>query len=218
MFKGRHLSKALETLFLPVIVIIVLLCVCCNAEKGGARSSGNKMSNGEQKPESGKVQMKNERDAHSRLMKCEIRSDKTDWDRRYPINLSILIENVSDATLNVYAFLRFELSLWRRKSNPDTETDLAFVERNTYIGVDSVDRSTNPRITLEKGGSVSYKVDLSRMGWSRLNSALLPTEKIFEIVPQGRYKLCLNLHLSSDNAFASDDKVVKSNVVEIEIK
>ncbi|HXM68679.1 MAG TPA: hypothetical protein VN911_18265 [Candidatus Acidoferrum sp.] len=142
---------------------------------------------------------------------CNIAVPTQEWNRPGPIELSATVENRSHTEVNVQVVP----SLILRPPVPAKEplrTELSYqalwdLEKGRALPV-----SATVPLRLKGGDLKKIAHDISKLLWSRNNSALLPHSSLFNAVPAGKYSLSLELNGNEGKILCS------SNVIEVLIK
>jgi hypothetical protein len=182
-----------------IVFFIVLTAVClCAAQTGHAALAQEPLP----------AHSTNER---SEALTCNIDVRTREWKHPGLIEISAEFENPSETQMDLQAVP----SLILRPLVPTEEplrTELSYralwdLEKGKTLPV-----SATVPLRLKGGDSKKIAHDISKLLWSRINSALLPHSSLFKVVPAGRYSLSLELS-------GNDGKVLcSSNVVEVLIK
>jgi len=142
---------------------------------------------------------------------CSISVDEIGWHEPKPVGVAVVIENRSEADVNVPVVPSFILSPLAPAMDPQ-KGELNYValwdfEKGTTLSLSST-------IPLQVKAGVSRKInsDIASLLWSRVNWSVLPHSKLYKVVPAGRYSLRLELTGNDGKTLCS------SNAVDVTIK
>ena len=137
-----------------------------------------------------------------------------------PFVVSIIVENVSEAAINVEKISSFRLA-------PSLNVP-EYAVAGFWCPVDFEPEKPGPdtalilrgrsRLILAKGASLRTTLDLSRHGWAANWSSQWPDRKFEIVTPKGKYQLRLDIELLDRPLGNGGYEWVRSNVVEINIE
>jgi hypothetical protein len=134
--------------------------------------------------------------------------------------VSIVVENVADTAIDMKKISMFKLApsfdvpdysylgFW---CPVEFEYQKPAQDKALITGVRS-------RLVLAKGASIRVTLDLSRYGWATNLSSTWPDRRFETVIPKGQYQLRLDIELLDKPVDPGGHEVVRSNVVEINIK
>lgn len=134
------------------------------------------------------------------IIKCSIVLSKTSFFKDDSIPVTVKIENVSDRKIDLKIIPSFVLGgLWAPVNIKEGQT---------------LHANTKMTISLEKGDSISSKIDIVKLGWDQVTSSIWPTKNFYSLVSPGKYKLFLDVEIDDK----SGNSRIRSNEVEITIE
>lgn len=180
----RHILKIIEILLLPLICSGLIFG--CQTRNGTTTQDSDKRWG---EPSNG--------------IRCSISIEKTTWSSSGPAIVSAVIENVTESKVElktIPAFTLNEMQYWCPVNIAGDDYDLSANERSI--------------ISLEKGNQINTSIDISKLGWDQGISSIWPSKDFYSIVPNGRYRLRLDIEIVDNNK----QQWVRSNEVSVEIQ
>ena len=142
---------------------------------------------------------------------CSISVKTSNWNKNSPVEVSIVIENLSSNTLD----MRMAPSLSLTPSDVVEEpqrTELSYGALMNLPGAGSLAMSRTVPLRLRAHAREEVTRDIAKLLWTRFNWSVLPNKALFETVPPGKYLLQFTITASN----GSD--VCSSNALPVEMK
>jgi hypothetical protein len=159
-------------------------------------------------------------------VRCSIAIEEGRWSKGKPAFVSFVIENVSDAIVDMRIIPSFRLVEYSEKADSVGPSG----EGNQYWSPFDVTKNTmlsSPGaldVKLEKDQPLRSRLDLAALRWARSISAEWPSHDLFKTVSPGRYGLYLTIELAQSEVQsirqpkAPGTKTIRSNEVKVVIE
>lgn len=162
------------------------------------------------------------------LFKISITSDSTILTRDKPALVTVTIENISGAELELSSSGSLHLaslskeslarkhqvvgdSYWSPVNLADsTTTEIKITDEDKLKQGIVVGRAAQVPIQFSKDETKTFKIDLTKVFWNASMSSMWPTEFLFKVVRKGTYSLSVNMKHKGVN--------VESNPIEVSVK
>jgi len=136
-------------------------------------------------------------------LRCSIEVAKMEWSKQEVAVVGVVIENISTGKVDLEVSSSFRLSGEKPYWGPV----------NILGEVQRVPINPRSTISLEKGASLSTKIDISKLGWDYMFSSVWPVQEFYSFVPAGWYNLALDLEVGDGESA----KHIVSNIIEVVI-
>lgn len=150
-------------------------------------------------------------------LRSSISVENTRISNRGPFVVSLIVENISEAAINLETIFSFRIE--PPKDPQDTgfhsgywcPVDIAATKPDLSTGLIVAYHS---RLVLEEGASISTTMDLSRHAWAIETSSIWPAKDFDAVVPKGKYILRLDITVLNGDS----SKEIRSNEIEVVIE
>jgi hypothetical protein len=151
-------------------------------------------------------------------LRSSILVEKTPVSKGNPFIVSVIVENISGARVDLQAISAFRLV---NSSKTSPESTLKFgsfwcpvnlVDRNPGAKPDLILASPS-RLVMEKGASINTIMDLIRRGWDKSISSWWPARDFDSVVAPGKYTLRLDIQVGG----GADPQWIRSNEIAVVI-
>lgn len=147
-------------------------------------------------------------------LRCKLTVEKDTWVTGEPAFVTVELENISYENLDKVVRSSFRLE---RKSNIEpeessNEEELSYQQRYYHCPIDITNEGSprganeHSRLLLAAGGSLTFKVDITRLPWGKSVRSAWPSESLYALVPEGKYDVYLNIEIEDTTSrFSNTD-------------